>query len=131
MNAGTGFTIFLLTTVGLLARVVLTGRSARRRQHIPAVVAMALSLALAIWFAERLGEEIDVRSAGIITPIHLTLAKITTLGYLLPIATGIRTLRHPATRRLHGRLAYTLVGLTLLTTVTGLAMLLSSDRVVP
>ena len=131
MSAGAGFTLFLLLTVALLALVVATGLRARRKLHIPAVAAMAVSLALAIFYAERLGDEIDVHTAGVITPIHLTLAKITTVGYLLPIATGIRTLRRPATRRLHGRIAFVLVGLTLLTTATGLTMLLLSDRIAP
>lgn len=129
MSAGTGFAVFLIATSTLLAVVVVTGLRARRRVHIPAVAAMAVSLVCAIVFAERLGEEFDVHTAGIITPIHLTLAKITTAGYLLPIATGIRTLRNPAGRALHGRIAFVLVGLTVATTVTGLAMLLLSEPI--
>lgn len=117
------FVIFLLVTVAVLAVVVVTGLRARRRVHLCAVVCLVASLGTAIFFAERLGEHYDLESAGVITPVHLTLAKITTLGYLLPIATGLRTLRKPATRKLHGRVAFTIVALTLVTTVTGVAMI--------
>jgi hypothetical protein len=129
LSAGVGFTLFLLTTVALLALVLATGLKAKRRAHIPAVVTMVVSLGLAIYYAEQLGDEYDIRAAGVITPIHLTLAKITTLGYLLPVVTGIATLRNPRRRKLHGRIAFVLVGLTLVTTATGLAMLLMSPPV--
>jgi multisubunit Na+/H+ antiporter MnhB subunit len=129
LSPGGGFTLFLLTTDLLLALVLATGLRAKRRVHIPAVVAMVISLGITIYFAEKLGEQYDVRSAGLITPIHLTLAKITTVGYLAPIATGIMTLRDPRRRKLHGRIAFVLVGMTLLTTGTGLAMLLLADPI--
>lgn len=116
------FVLFLLVTVAILAVVVVTGLQARRRAHVPAVISLVVSLGLAIFFAERLGEHYDVESAGWITPVHLTIAKITTVGYLVPVATGLWTLRHPGTRKLHGRVAFAIVALTVLTAVTGVTM---------
>jgi hypothetical protein len=126
-----GFVVFLVTTVALLAVVILTGLRAQRRVHILCVVLMFAALGVTIVYAEKLGEEYDLESAGAITPIHLTLAKVTTIGYLLPVVTGIRATRNPAGRKLHGRLAFTLVAMTLLTTATGLAMVLRAQRIVP
>ena len=70
----------------------------------------------------RIGKGYDIRSAGAITPIHLTLAKITVVAYLLPIVTGIMTLRNAKHRRLHGKLAFLVLGLSVLTTITGILM---------
>ena len=128
MDAGPAFVAFLLLTVVLLLGVLGTGLRARRRLHIALVCTALVSLGVTIWFAEKLGESYDVRSAGIITPIHLTLAKITVFAYLLPIVTGIQTLRDGRRRRLHGRLAFLVLVLTILTTVTGTAMLLMAER---
>lgn len=126
---GALFVVFLLVTVAILGLVVVTGLRARRRVHVPAVACLVMSLGAAIYFAEQLGEHYDVHSAGWITPVHLTLAKITTIGYLVPIATGLRTLRHPATRKLHGRVAFTIVVLTVVTAVTGVTMLALCDPI--
>jgi len=128
MQAGPAFVSFLLLTVLLLLGVLVTGLKARRRQHITLVCSALVSLGVTIYFAEKLGESYDIHSAGVITPIHLTLAKITVLAYLLPIVTGIRTLRDGRHRRLHRKLAFLVLGLTLLTTGTGTAMLLLSER---
>jgi hypothetical protein len=127
MGTDGGFASFLLLTVALLALAVVTGFAARRRWHIGFVVSTLLSLAVTVWYALRLGELYDLESAGIITPIHLTLAKVTTLSYLLPIATGLRTLRSPAVRPWHRRLALLAVGLTVASLVTGSLMVLLAE----
>ena len=129
MSASSGFTLFLLVTVALLGGVLVTGFRAKRRLHIPLVVLTLAALGATIYYAEQLGDAYDLESAGLITPIHLTLAKITTLGYVLPVWTGWRTLRDPRNRRRHRTVALTIVALTVLTLGTGLAMLLASDPV--
>lgn len=127
MSPLAGFVLFLLLTVGLLLAVVLTGRAARRRAHVTLVLSTLASLATTIVFAERLGELYDLRAAGAITPIHLALAKATTVAYLLPLVTGVWTTRRPRMLVWHRRCAYLVVALTLACAVTGTWMLLASD----
>jgi hypothetical protein len=55
------------------------------------VAAAIASLGATIWYAEGMGEHYDLAHAGWITPVHLWIAKTTTLAYLLPITTGILT----------------------------------------
>jgi hypothetical protein len=123
VSATVGFSAFLVLTVLLLAGVVATGLKARRRLHIPLVALTLVSLVLTIVFAERLGREYDLASAGVIKPIHLTLAKVTTLAYLLPLATGVRTIFRPTARAWHRRFAFLVLGMTVLTLVTGALMI--------
>ena len=78
MNPGTGFTVFFLLTLALLAGAVVTGRQARRKLHLPLVFLAVGSLAVAIVFAKDLGQVYDLESAGWITPVHLLVAKIAT-----------------------------------------------------
>ena len=127
-SPGVGFALFLVLTVIALVAVVVTGLRARVKLHIGLVATTLVLLALTIYFAEQLGELYDLRAAGAITPIHLTLAKITTLAYLLPVASGVMTLRNRAHRRLHFRLAMLVLALTLATTVTGATMLWMSPK---
>jgi hypothetical protein len=127
MSPLAGFYTFLGVTVAALAAVVYTGTTAQRRAHLLAVVATAAGLAAAIFYALELGELYDLEAAGVITPIHLTLAKITTAAYLLPIVTGVLTWRDARWRRLHARLAWTIVALTVVTTVTGALMLMGAE----
>ncbi len=129
MSPHAGFLLSLAATLALLAGVVVTGLRAKRRQHIPLVVCAVLSLGVTIYFAERLGEIYDLSTAGWITPVHLMLAVVTTLAYLLPIATGIATLCRPAFRPWHRRAAILVLTLTALTAATGTWMLLASDRI--
>ena len=129
MTATIGFVAFLALTLVFLGCAVVTGRKARRRLHLGAVAGAVLSLAVTIVWALELGELYDLASAGVITPIHLTLARVTTLAYLLPAATGLWTIRNPRKRRLHGRVAWFVLGLTVLTAVTGTVMLLRADRI--
>ena len=128
MDPDLGFPLFLGLTVAILALVVWTGVKGRVRLHLPLVGSALASLGVTIWFAERLGERYDLEGAGLITPVHLTVAKVTTLAYLLPIATGLRTLRDRRHKRLHFRAAMLVLGMTLLTAVTGTWMLLSAER---
>ena len=129
MTATIGFVAFLALTLVFLGCAVATGLQARRRLHLGAVAGAVLSLAVTIGWALELGELYDLASAGVITPIHLTLARVTTLCYLLPAATGLWTIRNPRKRRLHGRVAWFVLGLTVLTAVTGTVMLLRADRI--
>ncbi len=118
-------------TVVLLVGVTLTGLTRRMRLHLPLVGAAVASLGGAIFFAVQLGELYDLEAAGLITPIHLGLAKLTTALYLAPLLTGLATLRArgPARERLrpwHRAAAFLVLGLTVVTTVTGAWMILAS-----
>jgi hypothetical protein len=119
-----GFPTFLVVTVLLLAAVVMTGLKARVRPHLVLVALALASLGTAIWYAEQLGDYYDLEAAGLITPVHLTLAKTTTVGYVLPLVTGILTLRNRRWRKRHLFCAVLILTLTLLTAVTGSWMVL-------
>jgi hypothetical protein len=129
LSATAGFLVFLGATLALLGLVVATGLRAKRRLHIPLVAASVGALAVTIVYAVKLGKLYDLPAAGVITPIHLTLAKVTTACYLLPIATGLRTIFAPATRRLHRKLAFLVLAMTVLTAITGTMMLCLAPRV--
>src|SRR6185436_5175061 len=101
MTAESGFVAFLALTLVLLSAVVWTGLHARRRIHIPCVGATLAALGVTIWFAEKMGEHYDLAAAGWITPVHLFLAKATTLAYLAPLATGVLTIRDASWRPRH------------------------------
>jgi hypothetical protein len=123
MTPAAGFVTFLVVTLIFLGCAVVTGLKARRKAHLPAV----LSLVVTIYYAEKLGDLYDLKAAGFMTPLHLTLAKITTLAYLAPVITGVKTLKNPSSRKLHGRVAFFVLLMTVLTAVTGTSMLLMSD----
>ena len=129
MSATAGFLASFCVTLALLVLVVLTGLAAKRRWHIALVVASVGGLVMTIRYALLLGEIYDLAAAGWITPVHLTLARITTAAFLLPTATGIRTIFVPATKRLHRKLAFLVLGMTLLTAITGTVMIYLSPRV--
>jgi hypothetical protein len=124
-----GFVVFLALTLAGLGCAVATGLKARRRLHITAVAASVACLAATIYYAKELGQQFDLESAGVITPIHLTMAKVTTALYLLPIATGITTIYRPAARRWHRRVAFLVLGLTVLTAITGTTMILMAKPI--
>jgi hypothetical protein len=128
MTAERGFVAFLALTLVLLAAVVWSGLGARRRIHLPCVAATLAALGLTIWFAEQMGEHYDLAAAGAITPVHLFLAKLTTLAYLAPLVTGVLTLRNPAWRPRHRVCAFVVLALTVVTAVTGTWMLLAAER---
>ena len=118
-----GFPLFLALTIVTLAAVVITGLKGRVRLHISLVATAVAFLAIAIYFAEKLGRFYDLASAGVITPIHLTIAPIATAAYLLPVITGVLTLRDRRHKRLHFKLAMLVLALTVLTALTGSLML--------
>lgn len=128
MSAERGFVVFLALTLVLLAAVVWTGLRARRRLHVPCVAATLVALATTIYFAEKVGEHYDLASAGLITPVHLWLAKLTTLAYLAPLATGALTIRDATWRPRHRVCAFVVLGMTVATAVTGTWMLLAAER---
>lgn len=129
MSPVVGFPAFLVLTVALLGGVVATGLRRRMRLHLTLVASALASLGVTIFYAEQLGELYDLAAAGRITPVHLTLAKLTTVAYLLPLATGAMTLRDRRRRSLHFKSAMLVLGLTLLTTATGLWMILAAERI--
>ena len=131
MDPDLGFPIALSATLILLALVVATGVRRRVRLHIPLVALAVGSLGVTIYFAERLGHHYDLRSAGAITPIHLALAKVATVAYLLPLSTGIATLRNRRWRPVHFWCAMVVLVLTVVTAVTGSIMLAMSERIAP
>ena len=60
--------------------------------------------------------------------MHLAIAKLTTLAYLAPLVLGFMTTRDRKWFPWHRRAAYTVLLLTLLTTITGTWMLLAAER---
>ena len=122
-----GFVAFLLATVALLAAVVYTGLRALRVIHVTLVVLTLTCLAVAIYYAKQLGAVYDLASAGMITPVHLALAKAATAAYIAPLVTGVLTLRSPRHRRTHFKAAMFALALTLASTATGLWMLLAAS----
>ena len=128
MTAELGFAACLAATLVLLVLVVITGRRARRALHVTLVGTTLVALGTTIVFAERMGEHYDLEAAGWITPVHLFLAKVTTVGYLLPLVTGLCLWRDPTWRARHRACAYLVLALTVLTAVTGTWMILASER---
>ncbi len=127
-SAAIGFVASLAVTLAILAGVVVTGRAAKRKVHIPLVIGAVASLGVTIYFAEKLGELYDLESAGVIYPIHLALAKTTTVGYLLPLVTGVLTVRDATRIVWHRRCAYFILVMTVLTAATGTTMVLMAER---
>jgi len=119
---------FLALTLVALGGAVHTGFRARRRQHFTCVGAAVLMLALSIWAALRLGDHYDLSKAGLIATVHLRMSWYATGVYLLPAVTGILTLRDSRRRRLHRYAAFTALGMTVLTAVTGTWMLLAAEK---
>lgn len=128
MNPEIGFIGLLGFTVACLACAAWTGRRRRIRPHLIAVLGAVLGLVGAIAFALRVGERYDLATAGVITPVHLTLARIATAAYLGPLITGPLVLAGRLRGRWHHRLAWTAIVLTVAATVTGAWMLLAAER---
>jgi len=124
VNPTAGFLASLALTLVCLGGAVLTGLKARRKPHFCFVGGAVLLLVSTIYFALELGELYDLESAGIVTPIHMTMARINTAAYALPLVTGLRTLKNPQGRKLHGRMAWCVLAFTVLTSATGGLMLL-------
>jgi hypothetical protein len=122
-----GFVAFFLSTLVSLALAVAAARAHKRRVHVAFVGCALAALGLTIVYALEMGKVYDLSTAGIITPIHLTLAKITAGAYLLPIVYGWRTWRNAAMRPLHKKLAYVVLAMTVLCAITGTIMILRSQ----
>ena len=129
MDATAGFISAFALTLVLLALVVVTGFRAKRRWHLSFVACTVACLGVTIAFALELGKHFDLKAAGAITPIHLTLAKVATASYLLPAVTGLRTIFVPATRRLHRKAAFVALALTVAAAITGTWMMCLAPRI--
>jgi hypothetical protein len=123
-----GFALALALTLACLAGAVASGLRAKRRVHLSCVAGALACLALTIRFALGVGRHYDLEAAGWITPLHKRVAIAATASYLLPIASGLRTIFHPPARRLHRKLAFLVLSLTVLTAITGTWMLLAAPR---
>ncbi|MFT7679501.1 MAG: hypothetical protein ACI8QC_003503 [Planctomycetota bacterium] len=131
MTAFFGFFFFLGLTVVLLLLVAWTGHKHLRKPHVFLVINSMLSLGVAIYYAIQLGKEYDLEAAGWITPVHMKMAKVATVAYVVPITLGILTWRRPKWLRLHGMMGLTVILLTVLTTVTGAIMLYLAEPIIP
>jgi hypothetical protein len=129
MSAELGFVVFLFLTVLLLGAVALTGYLALRRVHLALVASAIASLVVTIYYAKQLADVYDLDSAGWITPVHLTLAKIATAAYLGPLITGVMTIRDAARLPLHRATAFVVLGLTLISAGTGAWMIFAAERI--
>jgi hypothetical protein len=114
-------------TVAFLTVVVITGLRGQITVHIPCVVATIASLALAIVYAVKLGQIYDLESAGAIYPIHMGIARVAALSYVLPVYTGIRTLFKSSHRRAHFWCAMVVLVMTAAASITGTWMLLAAE----
>jgi hypothetical protein len=119
------FLCFLVLTLACLAGAVSTGL--RAAAPAPAVSRARSPAALSINRALALGTHYDIDAAGWITPVHKWMAKTATASYLLPVVSGVRTIFHPPTRRLHRKIAFLVLSLTVLTAITGTWMLLRAE----
>ena len=126
MNASVGFIVFLVITLACLTGAVVTGRAARRKLHLRIVTLTVISLVVTIYYAEQLGKLYDLESAGWIYPFHLLIAKVASASYLIVIASGYATIKNAAKRKTHAAIAYSVIGLTVLTAITGVWMLLAA-----
>jgi hypothetical protein len=127
VSALPSFVLCFALTLVCLSGAVASGLRAKRRVHLGCVAGALACLALTIHFALGVGEHYDLASAGWITPVHMWLAKIATAAYLLPLGSGLRTIFHPGTRRLHRKLVFCVLALTVLTAITGTWMLLAAE----
>lgn len=125
------FAAALGTTAALLGCAAVAGRRRKIGGHILFVWAAVVMLALSIKFALDLGKAYDLESAGRITPIHLTIARITTISYLWPLLTGPLAMRDKVPRKLHRVGAWCALLLTLAALVTGAMMVMGAERIVP
>lgn len=129
MTPTLAFAAAFLVTLVLLAVVAWSGVRAKRRVHIPAVGLTTASLGVTIYYAYQLGHTLDLASAGVITPIHLTLARIATFAIVVAIVMGLVALRTPRLVRVHKRVAWIALSLVVLAAITGVIMVsLASAR---
>jgi len=128
LNAEGRFAAFLALTLLFLGLAVATGLRRKRRAHLVVVACAIASLGASIAATRPLGALYDFESAGRIYPVHLFIAKTTAALYLLPIATGALTLRRVRFRALHSKVAFLVLGMTVVTAATGMWLLLAAER---
>ncbi len=128
MGTEAGFLTALLATVVFLGLAAVKGHQRQIRTHIALVGCALASLVVTIVFALRVGELYDLEAAGVITPIHLMIARVTTVVFLWPLITGPLLLRGWIKPRLHRIGAYLALGMTIAATVTGVMMLMGAER---
>ena len=113
---------------GVLAHVAVAKLSQRTRGQVRGGAGQigAINDDRRVFFREelwrQLGHTLDLASAGAITPVHLTLARIATAALILPILTGIRALFVPSGRKLHALCAWLALTLVVAAAVTGVVM---------
>ena len=110
-------------TVALLGGVAWTGRQRRLRPHLILVACAVASLALAIVAALRVGERYDLAAASWITPVHLGIARVATVSFMVPLVTGPFVVASRLRPRLHHWAAWAAIGLTVAAAATGAWML--------
>ena len=131
MSPEASFLGLLGATIAFLSLAAWNGRRRRIPLHLVFVACSLASLATSIVFALRVGELYDLAAAGLITPVHLTLARIATLSYLGPLVTGPLVLGRRLRGPVHHRFAWLAFGLTVAATITGAWMLLAAPRLAP
>jgi hypothetical protein len=117
-----GFTVVFLTVV------VVTGLRGRITVHIPCVLATLVSLVIAIVYALELGKIYDLPGTGAIFTVHMAVAKLAAASYVLPVITGIRTLKSRVHRRTHFRAAMFVLAMTAAASITGTWMLVAAQK---
>jgi hypothetical protein len=127
VSPAAGFALSFALTLALLAAAVAAGLRRRRRRHVALVGLTVAALAWTIYEALRLGAAYDLRAAGAMTPVHLTLAKVATGFLVLPAAAGLRLLATGRGRLLHRRLAFAALALIVAAAVTGTLMMLGAE----
>ena len=124
----TEFVLAFLFTVLALVGVLWTGfRWQVKRRRTLHLTLVGITVGLLVWTifaALGLGEGYDLESAGTIYPVHMFLAQAATLSLILPVVTGILTLRTAKRHRHHRLGALTAFTLILLAAITGIWMIL-------
>ncbi len=107
----------------------MTGLKHKRKPHYVLVACAVVLLGVTVYYAQQLGHEYDLQTAGVITPIPLALAKSTVVAYLLPLVSGFMTMRDIRRKKLHFKLAMFVLLMTLLTFATGLMMIMAATPI--
>lgn len=116
----TGLFVSLGITVVVLAISMWLAHTHRVKPHVATVGLFVVCLLVTLFFAETLGRRFEFGSPA--KPIHLTLAVITTVSLLGPIATGWLHWYGKVSRAAHVRIVWAFLGLVVLTLGTGLWM---------
>ena len=112
-----GFVIALVVTVLLLALDVWSGKTARRRPHVVLACVTLVALAVAIYFAERVGSYWTFPKGPL--NVHLGLAYAATILALCVALSGVLHLYGKAPRKVHAAIAWLFVAGVIAATATG------------